>query len=290
MTSKLQPTCYDGDTVDKFQLYLQMTDEHQAVFKAINNILPQEFQRIGKEKKKLDILGVGSGGGQVDSQILSILQTTLPTMPLTVDIVDGSAKLVENFKGLVAKSPNLQKIPFAWHFMHSEDYEQQVKTKADKKTFDFIHMIQMVYYVDNLDETIKFYHSLLNKNGRFMIIVSFANGGWDILWRTYEKELCVNDVKSCRSEQEVFAVLKKQGLKYEEHLITNSFDITGCFDPSNVNGQRLLSFMAQTDDFSKSFTPKARAGILDVLRNQCSTVEDGKIMFNSDLNCIIVHA
>lgn len=30
---------------------------------------------------------------------------------------------------------------------------------------------QMIYYVDSLDETIKFYHSLLKNNGRLMIIV-----------------------------------------------------------------------------------------------------------------------
>lgn len=29
----------------------------------------------------------------------------------------------------------------------------------------------MVYYVDDLEETVKFYHSLLKKNGRLMIII-----------------------------------------------------------------------------------------------------------------------
>lgn len=29
----------------------------------------------------------------------------------------------------------------------------------------------MMYYVDNLEETVKFYHSLLKKNGRLMIII-----------------------------------------------------------------------------------------------------------------------
>lgn len=171
---------------------------------------------------------------------------------------------------LVAKTTNLQKIPFAWHIMNSEDYEKQVKAKGDMKRFDFIHMIQvfmtlcypltvncwqnvsvsltkqwdlfssplspplllefigehlsrtfsaqqtcatisainiytvssdisvpnrttviqkhlkpkcliqgspqlsplqMIYYVDNLASTIKFYHSLLKNNGRLMIII-----------------------------------------------------------------------------------------------------------------------
>ena len=44
---------------------------------------------------------------------------------------------------LVAKTTNLQKIPFAWHIMPSEDYERQVKAKGDMKRFDFMHMIQV---------------------------------------------------------------------------------------------------------------------------------------------------
>lgn len=45
---------------------------------------------------------------------------------------------------LVAKTTNLQKIPFVWHIMSSEDYERQVKAKGDMKRFDFIHMIQVL--------------------------------------------------------------------------------------------------------------------------------------------------
>ncbi|XP_029967936.1 histamine N-methyltransferase A-like [Salarias fasciatus] len=290
MASEAQQTCYEGDTVDKFQFYLQQSGEHQAMIKAVHNLLPQEFQRIAKEKKNLDILGVGSGGGEMDAQILSFLQTTFPAMPITVDIVEGSSKLIDSFKGLVAKSPSLQKIPFGWHVMHSEDYAKQEKLKPDRKKFDFIHMIQMIYYVDDLDETIKFYHSLLKENGRLMIIIEIANGGWEILWRTYKKELCVNAIKDYRSAGDVIAALERQGLKYEEHLIPNRFDITGCFDPSNINGQRMLSFMTETHNFSQSFTPEIRAGILDLLRNKSSTLEDGKVLFNSNLSCIVVHA
>lgn len=51
---------------------------------------------------------------------------------------------------LVAKTTNLQKIPFVWHIMSSEDYERQVKAKGDMKRFDFIHMIQVLrlYFLD----------------------------------------------------------------------------------------------------------------------------------------------
>uniref|UniRef100_A0A3Q3W6C3 Histamine N-methyltransferase n=1 Tax=Mola mola TaxID=94237 RepID=A0A3Q3W6C3_MOLML len=283
-------TCYEGSSVQSFQFYLENSGEHKAILQYVQHTLPGEFKRIGTNKSSLDVLGVGSGGGEVDIQMLTLLQSTLPAIPITADIVEGSSQLTENFKALVAKSPNVQKIPFSWHIMNSEDYVKQVQAKGNVKKFDLIHMIQMIYYVDNLTNTIKFYHSLLKDGGRLMIIVEANNGGWDTLWKTYKKELCVDAITEYRSSAEVIASLKSLGLKYEEHVITNSFDVTECFNPSSQTGEHLLNFMTARDHFYESFTPDIRVGMLDLLRNKCSVEKDGKVLFNSNLSCLLVHA
>uniref|UniRef100_A0A3P8SW98 Histamine N-methyltransferase n=1 Tax=Amphiprion percula TaxID=161767 RepID=A0A3P8SW98_AMPPE len=287
----VEPTsvCYEGNIVPNFQFYLEHSEEHKAMLQCVQNVLPGEFTRIGAGKSSLDVLGVGSGGGEMDVHMLSLLQSMFPAVSITADIVEGSSKLSDNFKALVAKTANLQTIPFDWHVMHSGDYENQVKAKGDIKKFDFIHMIQMIYYVDNLGETIKFYQSLLKKNGRLMVIVEAANSGWDLLWKSFTNELCTHEIKEYRSSAEVIACLKKQGLKYDEHPAPNSFDITECFNPSSETGQRLLNFMTAQDHFHESFTPEIRARMLDLLRNKCSTEKDGKVFFNSDMKCILVH-
>uniref|UniRef100_A0A4W6DEX8 Histamine N-methyltransferase n=1 Tax=Lates calcarifer TaxID=8187 RepID=A0A4W6DEX8_LATCA len=289
MAAEAKQTCYEGSSVQSFQFYLKHSGEHKAILQCVHSILPGEFKRIGDGKSSLDVLGVGSGEGQLDVQMLSLLQSTFPAVPITADIVEGSSELTDNFKALVAKTTNLQKIPFAWHIMISEDYEKQMKAEGDMKRFDFIHMIQMLYYVDDLTETIKFYHSLLKNNGRLMIVIETANGGWDTLWKTYKKELCVDAITEYRSSAEVIACLKSQGLKYEEHIIHNTFDITECFNPSSTTGTRLLNFMTARDHFYQSFTPEIRAGMLDLLRNKCSTEKDGRVFFNSNLSCILVY-
>lgn len=290
MAAEAQHTCYEGDNVHNFQFYLEHSGEHKALMQCVNNLLAREFKRIGEGKSSLGVLGVGSGGGEVDAQILTLLQSVFPAVPITADIVEGSSELSDNFKALVAKTDSLQKIPFGWNIMSSEDYVKQVKTKGEMKKFDFIHMIQMIYYVENLCETISFYHSLLKANGRLMIIIEAANSGWDILWKTYSKELCVGVIKEYRSSAEVIACLESLGLKYDEHSAPNAFDITECFNPGSSHGERLLSFMTESDKFHESFTPEIRAGMLDLLRRKCSTEKDGKVLFNSDLSCILVHA
>ncbi|KAK1903340.1 Histamine N-methyltransferase A [Dissostichus eleginoides] len=290
MAAEAKQTCYEGSCVQSFQFYLEHSGEHEAIMQCVHNVLPGEFQRIGAGKSSLDVLGVGSGGGEMDSQMLTLLQSTFPAVPISADIVEGSSKLTDNFKASVAKIANLQKIPFGWHIMHSEDYEKQVKAKGDVKKFDFIHMIQMIYYVDNLAGTIKFFQSLLKNNGRLMIIIEAANSGWDTLWKTYKKDLCVDAITEYRSSGEIIACLKSLGLKYDEHTIPNSFNVSECFIPSSQLGQRLLNFLTAKDHFNQSFTPEIRAGMLDLLRNKCSTEKDGKVLFNSTLKCILVHA
>ncbi|XP_077436830.1 histamine N-methyltransferase A-like [Vanacampus margaritifer] len=285
--TKKHQSSYEGSKVQSFLFYLQHSGEYATVFRFLLENLPGEFKRIAADKSNLAVLGVGSGEGTLDVQMLSLLQSVCPTLPISADVVEGSTELVANFKALVAKTDNLEKIPFTWHVMPSEDYRKQVK---DVKKYDFIHMIQMIYYVDNLTETIKFYHSCLNKNGRLMITVVKMGDGWDLLWRTFSEQLCNESIPVYRSSGDVLASVKTLGLQYEEHSIPNTFDITECFDPNSETGQLLLRFITSNDDFAQSFTPEIRADMLNFLRTKCSTEKDGKVYFNSFVSCIFVHA
>lgn len=116
------------------------------------------------------------------------------------------------------------------------------------------------------------------------------NSGWDKLWSNFSGELCSESIKEYRSSKQVIASLNSLGLKFEERIIPNSYDISECFNPSSPNGCRLLNFMMEKEDFHQSFTPEIRAQMLDFLRNKCSTQKDGKVMFDSTLSCLFVRA
>uniref|UniRef100_A0A672IPS2 Histamine N-methyltransferase n=1 Tax=Salarias fasciatus TaxID=181472 RepID=A0A672IPS2_SALFA len=233
-----------------------------------------------------------SGAGEMDVEMLSLLQSVFPAVPITADIVEGSIQLTDSFKALVAKMASLQKISFAWHIMSSEDYEKQVKAQEEMKKFDFIHMIHVVYYFENLDEALRFHHSLLKNNGRLLIVVTAVLAGFPCGRLALIKELCAGtDIDKPKvTSGDVTACLKSQGLKYDEYVFPNSFDITECFNPDSTTGESLFSFMTSRSHLSQSFTPDIRAGILDVLRNKSSTIKDGRVFFNSTFSCIVVHA
>ncbi|KAI1898340.1 hypothetical protein AGOR_G00071320 [Albula goreensis] len=284
------PSGYEGRYVNGFQFYLQNSGEHKVICGFADKILPGEFARIGEDKKSLNILGVGSGGGEMDAHILSVLQSKVKGTPINVDIVEPSHELTENFKALVAKTPNLQKIPFNWNILTCQEYEKMIKDKKETKKFDFMHMIQMLYYVTDYSATIKFFHSLLREKGRLLIIHEAAKGGWDTLWKTYKQELCTKSISDYLSAGDIKALLDAMGLKYEEHSIPNTLDITRCFTEGDEMGELLLDFMTEQNHFHQSLNADLRAGILDLLRNKCSTEKDGKILFDCSLTALLVHA
>lgn len=122
------------------------------------------------------------------------------------------------------------------------------------------------------------------------LVMPADDRGWDKLWSTYSRALCSEAIKEYRSSEKVIASLNSLGLKFEERIIPNFFDITECFDPSSQKGCRLLNFMTARDDFHQSFTPEIRAEMLDFLRNKCSTQKDGKVLFDATLSCLFVRA
>ncbi|CAL8320416.1 unnamed protein product [Merluccius merluccius] len=195
--------------------------------------------------------------------------------------------LPEEFK----RTSSLQNVPFEWHTLTSAEYEKKVTMNKAIKKFDLIHMIQMLYYVDDYTATIKFFHSLLKSNGKILIVHEAANSGWDILWKSYRKTLCKDvSISDYLSAGDIKVHIDNLGLKYDEFVVPHSYDITDCFNPDSEVGELLLDYMTEQEHFHQSLTPEVRKGILDLLRNKCSTEKDGRVMFNSDLSCILVYA
>uniref|UniRef100_A0A3Q2PB55 Uncharacterized protein n=1 Tax=Fundulus heteroclitus TaxID=8078 RepID=A0A3Q2PB55_FUNHE len=221
------------------QYYLQSFGEHLAVLKCLQNIILSLIHIFTSNKKN------------VDAQMLSIL--AFPSVPKTADIVEGSSELTDNFKAFRRScSPGTA----------CEDYEKQVIL-----TF-FYCLLFLQLPINQIKLNIWIY--VFSSN-------NLANSGWDILWRTYKKKLCVGRVT-------------EHGLKFSEHPVPNSLEITEWFNQNSVTGERLLTLMTGTDHSYESFPSQVRAGILNVLRNKCSTNKDDRMFLKSNLSRSFVHA
>ncbi|XP_076119701.1 histamine N-methyltransferase-like [Alosa pseudoharengus] len=290
MASPFRSLIEDENRYNKsFQLFLERSSEHQCMQEFIHGVLPEIFTKIGKGKSSLNVLGVGSGAGQMDLQMFSQMRLKLPGITVINEVVEPSGDMLFKYKVLVQKTPNLEYINFTWNKMTASEFESHWKeSKLDKK-FDFIHMIQMLYYVKDPEATVSFFRSLLSENGKLVIILVAGQSGWGRLWRTYRAQLCNTEISQCVTTGDIKTFLDTKGVPYKNYVLPSQMDITECFTEGDEKGQLLLDFLTEVIDFSKNASPELRAGVLALLRHpDCSKEEDGKVLFNNNLEVLVV--
>uniref|UniRef100_UPI00398E9334 histamine N-methyltransferase-like n=1 Tax=Pristiophorus japonicus TaxID=55135 RepID=UPI00398E9334 len=268
-----------------FNLFLDRSTEHMCMQKFIDEKLPDVVASIGKEgSSSLNVLGVGSGSGKIDFEILGKIKSKHPGLSIRNEVVEPNPEQLSTYKALVKEKSQGLNISFTWNHMSSEEYEKKAKESHEIKQFDFIHMIQMLYYVESVHDSIKYFHSLLETNGKLLIIIVSDDGGWHSLWETF---------RSCFPGSclflDVHKMLDDMRMKYKIYELSSDLDITECFIEGNENGELLLDFLTESLHFRKTAPTDLKAEVLQYLRQpQCSREENGKIIFNNNLQVIVV--
>ncbi|XP_020493488.1 histamine N-methyltransferase [Labrus bergylta] len=291
MASSLQSLIHDDGRYQKsFHLFLERSSEHQCMQDFIDNILPDILASIGDGKSHLNVIGVGSGDGVIDLKMLSKLHLRHPGATVDNEVVEPSGQQLHNYKVLASQKPGLDYITFTWNKMTSSEFEQHWKAKKMTKKADFIHMIQMLYYVKDPEATVSFFRSLLNKNGKLLIILVSGESGWGNLWRTYRNELCNTEISQCVTTRDIKSFLDSKGVSYQNYMLPSQMDITECFSEGDEKGELLLDFLTEVLDFSNTASPELKAGVLELLRHpECSVESNGKVIFNNNLEVIVIN-
>ncbi|NXU60646.1 HNMTL methyltransferase, partial [Horornis vulcanius] len=163
--------------VEAFKSFLDHSTEHQCMDEFNKEQMPNIVAGTTRlchcisHKAEHASLLLGDFLAGVDLKMIRILQAVHPGVSIDNEIVEPNPQHVAAYKELVNQAPDLQNVSFIWHQLTSLEYEQQVKEKGTHKKFDFIHMIQMLYRVEDIPNTIKFFHSCLDHHGKLLIII-----------------------------------------------------------------------------------------------------------------------
>uniref|UniRef100_A0A452RQB7 Histamine N-methyltransferase n=1 Tax=Ursus americanus TaxID=9643 RepID=A0A452RQB7_URSAM len=227
--------------------------------------------------------------GEIDLQILSKVQIQYPGIHINNEVVEPSAEQIAKYKELVAKTSNLENIKFAWHKETSSEYQNRIIEKKEFQKWDFIHMIQMLYYVKDIPATLKFFHTLLATNAKMLIILVSGVSGWDKLWKKYGSRLPQDDLCQYVTSSDLTQMLDKLGIKYECYDLLSTMDISDCFIDGNENGELLCDFLTETCNFNTTAPPDLKAEIMkDLQESEFSVKKEGKVLFNNSLSFIVV--
>ncbi|KAM9189234.1 histamine N-methyltransferase-like [Mergus octosetaceus] len=272
-----------------FRVFLAKSTEHQCMQEFVERQLPCVLASIGHGKPAINILSVGGGAGEIDLQILSAVQARYPGVTINNEVVEPSAEQILKYKERVAATSNLENVKFTWHKETAYEYESRMNAEKKSKKWDFIHMIQMLYYVKDVPATIQYFHSLLEAQAKLLIIVVSENSGWETLWKKYGSSLPLDDLCSYVSSADIKRMLDSAGLKYQLHELPSNMDITCCFTEGDKDGELLLDFLTETLDFSKTAPPELKHQITEELKKPgCSEKRNGKVLFNNNLSAIVI--
>ncbi|XP_005509011.2 histamine N-methyltransferase isoform X1 [Columba livia] len=279
------PTRY----LQAFRLFLANSTEHQCMREFMERQLPAVIASIGNEKPTINILSVGGGAGEIDLLILSKIQASYPGVTINNDVIEPSADQISKYKEHVAETSGLENVKFTWHEETSHEYESRMNAEKKSKKWDFVHMIQMLYYVKDVPATIRYFHSLLEAQGKLLIILVSETSAWDPLWKKYGSSLPLNDLCSYVSSADIKRILDSAGLKYQVYELPSHMDITSCFIEGNEDGELLLDFLTETSEFSKTAPPELKHQVMEELKKPgCSEKRDGKVLFNNNLSVIVI--
>ncbi|XP_051564773.1 histamine N-methyltransferase isoform X4 [Myxocyprinus asiaticus] len=272
-----------------FQLFLERSSEHQCMQEFIHNTLPDILASIGGGRPIFNVMGVGSGAGEIDLEMLAQLRLKHPHVKVDNEVVEPSIDMLHKYKVRVSTTPNLDYINFKWNKMTASEFEKHWQEKNLGKKMDFIHMIQMLYYVKDPEATVSFFRSLLDKDGKLLIILVSGESGWGKLWRTFRAQLCNTEISQCVTTGDIKSFLDDNGIPYRNYELQSQMDITECFTEGDEVGELLLDFLTEVIEFSKNAPEELKKGVLDLLRHpDCSKQVDGRIIFNNNLGVLVV--
>uniref|UniRef100_H3AVJ0 Histamine N-methyltransferase n=3 Tax=Latimeria chalumnae TaxID=7897 RepID=H3AVJ0_LATCH len=226
--------------------------------------------------------------GEMDLQILGKLQALFPEVCINSEVVEPNEDHVSKYKALVAKSQSHKDVIFNWHQVTSTEYKNQLKQENGERKFDFIHMIQMLYYVEDVAKTIRFFRNCLETNSTLLIVVVSGTSGWATLWKKYSHRFPVSASRNYVTSFEIIEILQKLGAPYQSIDLKSNVDITECFLEGNENGELLVDFLAHICNFNKTAPSDLQAEVLETLRTECSTEVDGKVFFDDTMGLLFV--
>uniref|UniRef100_A0A098LY63 Histamine N-methyltransferase n=1 Tax=Hypsiglena sp. JMG-2014 TaxID=1550645 RepID=A0A098LY63_9SAUR len=275
--------------VETFQVFLKKSTEHQCMLDFIHKKLPQLTSSISNGKPEMNVLSVGGGSGEIDLEILARLQSEYPGVIIHTDVIEPNAEQINSYKECVAKASDLKNVKFTWHKETSLEYENRIMDSKETGKWNFIHMIQMLYYVKDMPATIRFFHSLLEPGAKLLIILISGRSGWAKLWKKYGPRLPPNDLCLYISSADVEEMLDGSGLKYQTYELPSEMDITDCFTEGSKTGELLLDFLTETYNFSKTAPLDLKNELIEDLKKpEYSERRGDKYFFNNTLSAIMI--
>ena len=279
----------EGHFLKSFNVFLEKSNQHYENTRTIQRYFPSVIQRRMssfdlKQRSVFNILSVGSGTGEMDFEIVNIVQKELQNhqqwskMSIFNRALEPDLCSSNGYKENIAKLGDI----FASTFfeVRQQTFAEYQGSEEKAVSFDIVHFIHSLYHVDLEKAVLHCLEKQLNENGCLVCLTS-DNENPIMKVRTNLTVLAPNDPSFLQDNtlvhitEKLIEIAEKCGWKHEIYSRELLIDITEVFDAESVKGNLLLDFITNIENFRKSVTKYVLEETL-ALMEQLMIVKDGK--------------
>ena len=263
------------------------------------NVPPIISEIRSLEKDIINLLSVGCGTGEMDTQLLSSSvqhfrqnQTAkLPKPKICYHVVEPNSEHIAAFKASTSADglkalPYVEDTTFKWY---QETFQTYAEREHEKNTFGVILFIHSIYYVDVERALVKCYEYELNETG-FILCMVENEGSVLHQFVTSERIHKYHKTVIRYTTQDVIKVATKHNWAYRQFSVDYSVDVSQCFEETSEEGSLLLDFFLHVKD-CRGTVPKEELteAMRDLKKLCCSANGNGKVFLKPSFGVIVIN-
>jgi len=241
------------------------------------------------------VLGVGSGKGKTDLRILTGIAKAFgasQTKKAAIHsvIVEPSTEMIEEFKTSISTLPQslsgVADVSFEWHEMTLQKFSECF---PQKESFDIIHYVASLFYMDAETALSYCYHKLSSGGAMFCTVV-LEESFFPKMSRKLHDKVDLGSAQKLYTEVDIVNIAKKNSWKYEKLWKAKYLcDITCCFDESSKEGSILLDFLTHQRDFRRTAAQAFYNEVMDFLIEESTTDDNGRKLIGPEITAVVLY-
>ena len=225
----------DPNYAQQFKAFRKMTDQAELQSDVISCHLVEAL-KAHSPSRELKVLNVGCGDGVMDNMILTKVFESCPTAQISYTGLDINPQFCAE------SEERLQHLPIAKKFV-CESFE--TLDASNRETFDFIYLVHVHYYFQDLQSAFSKVQQLLSREGRCVVVASPSNLRTNLITRFWTHE----GRHDLRTMDDAVKALNNIGTPHQLQDIHTNLDLSSCFKDgwsSNVS-RFVLDFICGTN-------------------------------------------
>ena len=284
-TNNVEYVADSSTYLDTYDYYRRGLLQQQSVW--IKQYLIPILLQYVKKQSHLRMLSVGSGEGDIDIVILDALLSELNTnesqsIVIEYAVAERNPEFINRFKQrLQNKISDFSNVKFTFYL----DTLENLESELNELTFDFIHFIHVLYYMDAEKVLHRCMGKYLKPDGILMAVVQQKENLYAKNWEHFSVKfrehvghfnlLCETDVRM---------VAEKNNWKYRIEVGRRTLDVSDVLakDFPSPAGWKLLDFFFHSNNLQTSLSPENLKEVTDFFKANSIVSENGSYIARGD--------